>query len=164
MGFLQMWRRYKMKRTLSKYLSPEVLTNLTETPKSQVGKIQAQHFQFVVVHIDEARPDEIPQVIAKVFAAFTRHKATLQGVTSSLVVGYFGIPYPESDKPETRLELVRTILTENGSHVRVAHGQCTGLLGTFGSEGRYNWGGIIPGFSEVLKKLFASEFGAEIPV
>ncbi len=46
----------------------------------------------------------------------------------------------------------------------MAHGQCTGLVGNLGSEGRYNWGGIIPGFSEVLKKLFATEFGAEIPV
>jgi hypothetical protein len=104
MGLLQIWQRYKMKRVFGKYLSPETVRKLLESPKSQTYTIKPQHFQFVVVHIDEARPDEIPQVIGKVFAAFTRHRATLQGVTSSLVVGYFGIPFPESDKPETRLE------------------------------------------------------------
>lgn len=164
MGLLQIWHRYKMKRVFRKYLAPEVVAILEKTPKIQLGKIQAQHFQFVVVHIDETRPDEVPQVIGKVFAAFTRNRTTLEGVTSSLVVGYFGIPFPEYDKPETRLELVRTILAENGSRVRVAHGQCTGLVGILGSEGRCTWGGIIPGFSEVLKKLFASDFGTEIPV
>lgn len=162
MGLLQIWQRYKIKRSFGSYVSPEAVRKLLASSKSQNFSIQAQHFQFVVVHIDEARPDEIPQIIGKVFAAFTRHKATLQGLTSSLVVGYFGIPFPEYDKPETRLELVRTILAENGSRVRVAHGQCTGLVGILGSEGRCTWGGIIPGFSEVLKKLFASEFGTEI--
>lgn len=45
-----------------------------------------------------------------------------------------------------------------------AHGQCTGLVGIFGSEGRCTWGGVIPDFSEVLRKLFASDFGNEILV
>src|ERR1700690_38959 len=110
MGLHEMWQRYKMKRVFRKYLPPEVVAILEKTPKIQLGKIEAQHFQFVVVHIAEARPDEIPKVNGKVFAAFTRHRTTLEGVTSSLVVGYFGIPFPEYDKPETRLELVRTIL------------------------------------------------------
>jgi hypothetical protein len=82
----------------------------------------------------------------------------------SLLIGYFGVPNAKYDSTEARTNLVAALLAENGSAVRVAHGQCNGLVGGFGGPRRWFYTAIVPNFSAVLKKLLDLEFGTAVEI
>ena len=165
MSILEKFRRWKVRRAFRKYVPPKVVKQLLKD--ARVGELpndEIRHFQFVLVHIDEAKPEEIPKVISTVVDAFFRSNAMLADIVSSLVVGYLGLPQPKFDSVEGRRNLVTTLLTENGRLIRIAHGQCDGLTGNFGTKGGWRYGEIIPNFSAALKKLFDAEFGAAVEI
>jgi hypothetical protein len=125
---------------------------------------ELMHFQYVLVHIRESEPDKITMLLARVVDAFLIHQATPADTTPSLLVGYFGFPNAKYDSIEARINLVAALLAENGTAVRIAHGQCNGLGGFFGSQRRGIYGAVIPIFSAVLKKLLDIEFGTAVEI
>jgi hypothetical protein len=160
MNIFREFRRRKVQREFEKYVPSELVAEAASAIRA--GKLpmsEGRHFQFILVHLEEVSTDEIPALIKKVVDGFYRNGATVSDISSSLIVGYFGLPNPKSDLAESRLKLVSDLLAENGSAIRIAHGQCNGLVGSFGTEGRWKYGGIIPNFSEILKKLLESQFG-----
>ena len=162
MDIFQRLRRRKVPREFEKYVSPEMVAKAEATIRGgtlRLGEGGQTHFQFILVHVEETRLDEIPVLIKKVVDGFYRHGAIVTDISSSLIVGYFGLPNSKNDSAESRLKLVSSLLAENDSAIRVAHGQCNGLAGSFGGEGRWKYGGIIPNFSEILTRLLESRFG-----
>src|SRR4030095_9156220 len=117
------------------------------------------HFQYILVHMRETAPGELQKLIARVIEAFFPRNGVLGSIQSSLVVGYLGIPWPQYDSSEARADLVAALLAANGKAIRIAHGECNGLVGLIGSNRRFTYGAIIPEFSSVLKKLLDAEFG-----
>lgn len=165
MSAFEKLRRRKVKGDFEKVVSPEIVSAVASslaggwTPTNE-----RKHFQFIVLQVDEAKPDDVPVLIGKVVDTFLDQGAIVADISSSLIVGYFGFPFPTSDAPESRQRLVDALLAQNGKAVRVAHGQCEGLVGNFGSKRRSSYGAVIPNFSGILKKLLASPFGAAIEV
>jgi hypothetical protein len=153
----------KARQDVRKLLPPELVEKtLLDVQAGRMPKRCAiRHFQFVLVDLKETLPSEISAAVGRVVDAFFRHGALLSNVTPSLVVGYLGIPNSnsKSDSVEARLSLVAALLSENGDSIRVMHGQCDGVAGNLGSRGRWIYGAIIPGFSEILRKLLAAQFG-----
>jgi hypothetical protein len=146
-------------------ISPSQITARVQQARpsgTHVG--QPRHFQYILVHIREADIDEIPSLITKVVDAFLCRNAIVTDIATSLIVGYFGIPIAKYDSAEARSQLVAALLAENGNAVRVAHGECNGLAGNFGSDRRWSYGAIIPNFSAVLKKLLDLEFGTAVEI
>jgi hypothetical protein len=87
------------------------------------------------------------------------HHANIPNITSSLFIALLGVPFPEGNSAEARRGLVEVLLRESGDRIRVVHGECDGAVGTFGGGGRWTYGAVIPGFSEILKKLLETKFG-----
>ena len=167
MNLLGELRMPKEKQALSEFLPSKKLSGLLEAAIAgklpEIG-LKVGHFQFIVVHVDEVNPDEVPKIIANVIDTFGRHEAMVSCIESSVVVGYYGLPNPENDSAEARQGLVAALLRENDNRVRVAHGQCNGLVGLYGGTRRLTYGAIIPNFSAVLKKLVDIKFGTAVEI
>jgi len=156
----QRLRRLEAGRDPDRFLPPELSRTLERGGELPKGRMERKHFQFVLINLDDTAPDELPVLISSVVTTLMQHKATLSSITSSLVVGFLGIPFPKSDSPEARRALVKALLAENGNSLRIAHGQCDGMVGLFGVEGNFRYDGIIPGFSRILRELLDRPFGS----
>jgi hypothetical protein len=165
MGILGMLHKHRERKALQAPLGPEILAKLVgETRRPEEHHVEAKHFQFVMILIDETSPEEIPAIIAKVVGTLVEKHVTLSNISSSLLVGLLGVPFPEADSPEARLELVAALLRENAERIRIAHGQCEGAFGILGAKGRWTYGEVIPGFSGILKKLLETKFGTAVEI
>lgn len=165
MSIFEVIRRARLRREFSKHVPPELMSVMMETARVRPTQpSQPRHFQYILVHVREADIDEIPKLISKVVDAFLCRSAIVTDITSSLVVGYLGLPNARYDSAKARSQLVAALLAENGDAVRVAHGECNGLAENFGSDRRWNYGAIIPNFSAVLKKLLDVEFGTAVEI
>jgi hypothetical protein len=126
MGILQ---RLGDRKLVQGFVNSEVLARLQGETQLLVGKIEPRHFQFIVILVDESKPEEIPATISTVLRTLLKHDAMLSSITSSLLVGLLGVPFPKSDSPEARRGLVEALLRENGDRIRIAHGECDGAVG-----------------------------------
>ena len=144
-------------------ISPGVIAKLlTETPKTRPP--EARHFQFVVILADDTNPREVPPIISRVVDTLVDHRATVLGIVSSLVVAVLGVPFPDGNSPEKRRELIQTLLHEYEIRIRMAHGECDAPVGVFGGRKRMTYDALIPGFSDILKKLLEAKFGSAIEI
>ena len=152
-----------MRKKFGRYVSPDALRKWEETPTGLPEPV-VRHFQFVIVVLDDARPEELKATISRVVSAASRQRAILSNVSASIIVVCFGVPFPDDDSFESRLGFVNTLIQENGNAIRVAHGQCDGLVGNFGSEHRMVYEAMIPGFNGILKQLLNSGPGTVVEV
>ena len=156
--------RKKLQEKFEGFVSPEVVALLERPLDPWKPQLEEKHFQFVLVGIDEEKSDEVPEIINRVVAGLAPHKAMLSSITSSFILALLGVPFPDTDSPEARTKLVAALLTENGNRIRIAHGQCDGIVGSLGPQGNQRYGGIIPSFALILGKLLGTEFGTAIEV
>jgi hypothetical protein len=132
-----MLRRRSKRTSFEGYVSPETSAKLLREGKPGIQPPQVRHFQFVVILVDDANPNDVPTMIETVTGTLVRQHATVLNIASALLVGLLGVPFPESNSPQARLELVAAILQDNGARVRVAHGECDGAVGMFGGHQRW---------------------------
>lgn len=166
MGIIGEFREFmRMRRTLN-LLPSNVLDKILKTDRDDTWypRTEMTHFQFVLVHVKDDDPEETKKTIGAVVETILQTRATLGDMTCSLILGYLGLPDRQSDSAEARQKLVAALIREHGDHIRVAHGQCNGLVGLFGSKRRMNYGGLIPNFSGALKTLLALEFGGAVEI
>jgi hypothetical protein len=135
------------RKIFRKPVSPEILAKLRGETQLQAGRVESRHFQFVIILVNESDFQEVPAIISAVVGTLLQHGAILSNITSSLLVGLLGIPFPNGDSPEVRRGLVDALLREHGERVRIAHGQCDGIVGLLGTKKRCTYGEMIPGFS-----------------
>ena len=162
MGIRQMLERRRIRKELQRLVNPEVVAQLQT--QFQVGHLETKHFQFVLILVDETNTKETPAVISRVVDTILEHGAILSNITSSLLVGLFGVPFPEGNSPEVRRGLVDALLRENGDRIRIVHGECDGAVGNLGNQKRWSYGAVIPRFSGVLKTLLETKFGTAVEV
>jgi len=156
-------RSWRLRRTLAKYITPKSASRILRSFESRgAPPPETKHFQFIVVHIRDTDDAETPRIISSVVDTLISGQSTLDNITSSLVVALMGVPYPEYDSSQARLDLVEALLRENGKAIRIAHGECNGLVGLFGGKARFHWGACIPEFSKVLSTLLNLEFGTAL--
>jgi len=163
MGILRTLQQLRAMNKFDKLLPAELIAKMEQSAEVK-GTIETKHFQFVLVNVEEKEPSEIPAIISKIADAFSRHRAALWGIESSFVVGHLGVPFPQDDSARARMRLVDALLTENGDRIRIAHGQCSGGVGNFGTKGHWRYGAIIPGFTAILKKLLDAPFGSAVEI
>lgn len=170
MEILKFLKRRKARKAFRDLVGPAVVTNLEEIARRQaageqfVGKTQAMHFQFFIILLDEAKPEEVPALISKIVSTLLQHHAMLSNICSSLLVATLGAPFRDSDSPELRRKIVDAMFQENGDRIKIAHGQCTGPVGNMGAEGRWAYTEVIPDFSHILKKLLEIPLGSSVEV
>jgi hypothetical protein len=146
------------------FVNSEVLAKLQGETQLSVGKIEAKHFQFLLILVAESNPLEIPAIISMVVRTLLQHDAMLSSITSSLLVGILGVPFPKGDSPEVRRGLVEALLRENSDRIRIAHGECDGAVGLLGTPERCSYGEVIPRFSAILKTLLETKLGNAVEI
>jgi len=165
MGITGMIRKHREDRAYQASLGPEALDKLVGGKQLRARQqTDVKHFQFVMILVDETIPQEIPTLIGKVVETLIEKRATVSTITSSLLVGLLGVPFPEGNSPETRRELVKALLQAHAERIRIVHGQCDGAFGTLGAKGRWTYGEVIPGFSGILKQLLESKCGTAVEI
>ena len=157
MGILDIFRRRKVRGSFGRYLSPEVVRRLLEKP--DLVQPRMQHFQFVVILFDEPDSQQISALMSSLMRKLFEHKATVTSISPCYVVGLLGVPFGEGNSPEARRSVVEALLKENGDGIRIAHGECTSLVGAFGGNLRFSYDAAIPGFLGILKRLLDAEPG-----
>jgi hypothetical protein len=153
-----MLQRRNERNPFQAYVDPKSKT------KAEIRPPEVKHFQFVVVLVDDTNPQEVPSILSKVINTLVRQRANVPNVSSSLLVGLLGVPFPESNSPQARRELVDALLQDNGDRIRIAHGECDGAVGMFGSHERWAYSAVIPGFSAALKMLLETKFGTAVEI
>jgi hypothetical protein len=146
------------------YVSPETIAKLLDETGSGISPPEIGHFQFVVALADDTNAQAVPALISNVVATLVQHQVNITSITSSLFVALLGVPFRDGNSIEARLELVDALLRENGNRIRIVHGQCDGPFGMFGGHGRWTYDALIPGFSDVLKKLLGTQLGAAVEI
>ena len=163
--FREYFERRKVRKTFEKYVSPSVIKLIEKDPKRYFSAgPQRKHFQFIIVLMDESKPEEVSPLLSKVVETCFQHGMILDQVFFSLLTAHLGHPFEEHNNPETRLAVVSEILRENSGSIRVAHGECTGLVGNFGCPKRFAWGALIPNFLGILRSLLDAPPGAVLEV
>jgi hypothetical protein len=142
------------------FISPEMLAMFLSEPEQQIGAPDVKHFQFVVILLDDTKPEQVPRTANAVTATLVRYRATITSVSPTLFVALLGVPSPERNSPEARRELIRALLRENGKQIRIAHGECDNPVGLFGSHGRWTYGAVLPKFPTLLSNLLQTKPGA----
>jgi hypothetical protein len=147
---------------MPEYVSPEAIEKLLHETNHEIRPPEVKHFQFVVILIDDKNPQDVPAIVGTAVGTLVRQRANVSSITSSLLVGLLGTPFPEGNSPQARRELVAALLQDNGDRIRLAHGECDGAVGIFGGHERWAYGAVIPGFSGILKKLLETKFGTSV--
>ncbi len=78
------------------HLSPEVIAMLQRETGSEIKPPEVKHFQYVVVIADDTYPEDVPATISKIVDMIVQRRATVSDITSSLVVGLLGVPFPKT--------------------------------------------------------------------
>lgn len=154
-------RTRKVKGAFENLLSPELIDQLAAEAKANPNReflAEMKHFQYVVIHMDETDPAKVPGITTRSISSFLENGAWSQ-MLSSISVCYLGVHDTAKDSRELRVNLVSLLLQNCGGSIRIAHGECDGLVGNFGKPGGWHYGAIIPNFSYVLSKLLNAEFG-----
>ena len=162
MGLLRLFQRRKARTEVGDCPSPEVIRRLLSKPKL-VGP-KTQHFQFIVVLFDEPDMRQVSGLMDNVTRTLFEHKATVTSLSPCYLVGLLGAPFGEGNSPEVRRTVVEALLRENGSRIRIAHGECDALVGALGGRLRYCYDAAIPGFLGILKRLLDAETGSAFEV
>src|SRR5262249_23257388 len=144
MRILRMFQRRKLRAAFGEYLSPEVIRRLLVAPKANFGPKQS-HFQFLVILLDDTNLQEFEALIDGVVRTLREHRAIASFCTPSLLVAWMGAPFPGGNSPEARRELSDALLRECASRIKAAHGECDGMVGTFGAELGCPFSALIPG-------------------
>ena len=154
------WEQRSARKTFEKYVSPEVIRLIEKSPPTGFKAIpEVRHFQFVIVVLDDSRLDEVPKILSRVGDVILRHDGMISNISASIVVACLGVPFSIGDSVENRLSLLNTLVAENGTLIRIAHGQCNGTVGNLGCEKRFVYEAVIPGFNDILKQLLDSPGG-----
>jgi len=162
---LGFWERRRVRKTFERLVSPGVIAAIEKDPTKFIKAApEIRHFQFVIILLDDERPDDVPAMLNRVVDAIFNHHAMISNIYVSLVVAWFGFPFPDTDSVEERLKLVNTLVTGSKDLLRIAHGQCNGKVGNMGSEKRFAYGAVIPDFNNILKRLLDSPLGTVIEV
>jgi len=140
------------------HLSPERIRGMLREAGPGVARPEMRHFQFIVILADDGDAEKVPAIINAVMTTLVRRRANISNALPPLLLALFGVPFAENNSAEARRALVHALLSEHGDRIRIAHGEADGLVGMFGKD-RLLYGAIIPGLSEILKKLFETQFG-----
>jgi hypothetical protein len=124
---------------------------------------QLKHFQFIVIGLEELDPEQTARLAERVCDCLFEHGAILGCISSLWIIGYWGILF-DDDSAISRLSTVSHLLAIEGSLIRIAHGQCSGMVGNIGSKHRFTYSGLIPGLHEIREKLSEAEFGTAFEV
>ena len=166
MGIGDIVQRWRVRRSLRKFVSPAVIKLIEEGPgphPPKIGPPERKHFQFVVTYVDDRELDHVSATLGSVIATLYKHKAFLTTAMPPLVVATLGWMYAE-DSPVARKVLVDELLAENHSAIRIAHGECEGLVGNFGGETRFCFGALIPNYSQLVTRLLDTPFGEAVEI
>jgi hypothetical protein len=148
--------------SFQEHVSSEKIRDLLAEGDGQIDPPESKHFQFVAVLADDTNPENVPATIGSVLETFLHHRATVTSLSSSLAVALLGVPFPEGNSAEARRAVVAALRQKNGDRVRIAHGECDGIVGMLGGPARWSYGAVIPGFSDILKRLLDSKFGTAL--
>ena len=162
MGILGFLQRRKVHTAFGKYISPEVIRRLLAKPDIVQPKVR--HFQFVVALFDEPDMQAISDLMGGVIRTLCAHNATVTSLSPCYLVGLLGVPFGEGNSAEVRRAVVDALLKENGSRIRIAHGECDGLVGNLGGPYRFTYDAAIPGFLAILKRLLDAKPGSAFEV
>ncbi len=166
MGIRKMLARRQARKVFGKYISPEVLEKILRETPSESQPPETQHFQYVVVFAEDSNAQKIPEAIAKILEICVQHRANVSHMSAALFVAILGVPFPDLNSAELRHKLVDALLREDSVRLRIAHGECDGIVGLFGGPKpkRRMYGEVIPGFSMILKKLLETDFGTAVEI
>jgi hypothetical protein len=161
------WRmRKKLRSAFSHYLANEVIDEIVYSPPGTRGAPQPTALCFILLQVRDDPVDQAPAHLAKAFDIIQRRDGMVWGVMSSMAIATFGLPF--SDDPERdldqRAKTIARLTAELGDSVRLIYGTVDGLLGNYGSEHRFVYGPLLPGFERHVSALTALKFGQAVEI
>ncbi len=150
--------RDSVRAAFSRYMSPALIEKLSKAPFDR-----SLERRRIILALLQIRDDD-PTILAERLKYSIDIAAEAQGMIDFMppfLLVTFG--FPLTDMPENlrsqRQQMVEKLLSDCGRDIRIVYGEADGLVGNIGSERRFNYGAVIPGFSTAMQRLLALDFG-----
>jgi hypothetical protein len=150
--------RRRVKKTFGNLVEPEVVDRLLDG-KSPAPSLTASDIEFVLVSVRFETPRQVSEMIGRVVEICSRHQASVDGVSGSIVVAAFGVQPHATTKPGAAVDLASELIRDLGPDVRIVHGSGPGFHGCLGSGKSLRFSFILRGFDSSLALLDKTEFG-----
>jgi hypothetical protein len=151
--------RRRVKKTFEKLVEPGVVDEVL-AGKSLECPLTASNIEFVIICVRFETPRQVFKSIGRVIEISTRHQASIDGLSASVIVAAFGAQPHSPEKPGSAAELAAELIKELGLDVKIVHGAGSGYFGCFGSGNSLRFSFVLPRFDSPLALLNQTEFGA----
>lgn len=154
--------RKRITEVFAQYLSPEMVDRLATNPEKLELGLTPARIHFLLAQV---RDDDVPAVqgfLGRAVDIIMDCKGLVESFPSPFAVGWFGAPLPGIAQAQARTDraaAVARLLAELGANVKIVTGDRDGLYGNIGSERRFNFGFVVPGFGECLAALQRLSYG-----
>ena len=153
--------REKLRAVFKKYLADEVADELLNNPRPLRAALQAASICFILLQVRDDRVGQVQAHMARAIDIVIRRDGLIMDMMSSMMLVIFGLPQGEEPEKSSdqRAKSVARLMTELAAEIRLVYGTADGLVGSYGSWGRFTYGALLPGFARYMMALTALEFG-----
>lgn len=137
----------------------KILSTLNKDFPSE--KKERRNIQYILVGIKDDDVQHLEKTISELCKLAIDNKATIGEMLSSVLVFYFGIFESKQDDLFKRKQLIAEIKKQYGKDVKLIHGECEVVVGTFGTDGFYKFGVLMPNFMDKLSFFSQISIGEE---
>ena len=150
--------RRGVRKTLGKLVESDVVDHLLDG-KPPAPSLTASDIEFVLVSVRFETLQQVSEITGRVIEICSRHQASVDGVSGSVVVAAFGVQPHATTNPGAAVDLASDLIRELGPNVRIVHGSGPGFHGCLGSGKFLRFSFVLRGFDSSLALLDKTEFG-----
>jgi hypothetical protein len=160
---IRWYQRWKLGRTLGKYVSPEVVNRILDEPgmTDPAPRFTERDLDWALVTVKFGEVEAVLKRIEIVCEDATTFQGEIWNLVNSMVMISFGgaLEATAEERKEKRLRYVRELQAKLGKNVKIVHGSARAAIGLVGNESRSSFTFLIPNWSEALAMLGVVEFG-----
>jgi hypothetical protein len=163
---LALLEKYRLRRSLSKHVSKEVLIDVLSdnVTDDDLRKLQEGKIEYVLIVVRGETPEIISELMGAVADIASQHNGTIDSLVSSLVIVTYGMFDCETRTRNDRVTLVEMLKQTFQGNIKIVHGVETGCFGNLGSDTQMSFSFIIPSFMDGLRTLAGLRFGETLEV
>jgi len=149
-------RKAQIRGAFGKFISEQGLRGIErslETPSNEFPLLKKEAIRYVILQVRDDTPEDVQHHLAQALEILIEHDGVIEDFMSSIVTVTFK-PTPDTNKPS-----LDALVGKLGPDVRAIYGCGEFPRGTYGSQGRFNYGTIFPHIGIKLEALFQLQFG-----
>jgi hypothetical protein len=143
-----------------RYIHPDVMKEILQHPFDDMPALQRKRVGYVLIQLqddDSARLNELYPIVINC----ARHAgAVVESLNISLpLITFGGVGTTPVDVEALSHKAASHIIHETKNAAKAVYGTCEAEVGSYGYDGYYNFGSILPGYSRLVENLCQIKYG-----